>query len=202
MLDSFELSKIGGAICLALLLIVVPKTIIGMRTADKGPVKNGFQLSGPAGEAAPAAAAPAEAAAPAPDAPAPSAEAAPAAGGFDAKAVVAKIASANADNGKAGFTKCAGCHSAEIGAPNKVGPNLWGVVGRAKAGAEGFAGYSAGLKGKGGNWTLEDLASFIHGPAAYVAGTKMIFPGVKDDAALADLLAYMRNLSDSPVPLP
>ena len=69
-------------------------------------------------------------------------------------------------------------HEREGGA-NKVGPNLWGIVGRPKASHAGFP-YSDAMKAKGGNWTPEDLAAFVHDPKGFVPGTKMIFPGIAD----------------------
>jgi cytochrome c len=58
------------------------------------------------------------------------------------------------------------------------------------------------MKTKGGDWTYADLAGFVHSPKGWLPGTKMIFPGVSDPAELADLLAYIRTLADSPAPLP
>lgn len=201
-MDTFELSKVAGAVFTALLLIFVPKVIIDMRLKGHAVDKGGYAL--PAAESAATPTGPAKAdGAKAKDGVAPAAAGGEAkGGGFDAKAVVAKIGSGSADNGKTTFQKCAACHSAEKGAANKVGPNLWNVIGRKKAGKEDFAGYSAAMKGKGGDWTFEELAAFLHSPSAVVSGTKMVFPGVKDDGALADLLAYMRTLADSPAALP
>lgn len=140
----------------------------------------------------------APAAMPAPAAPPPAA----AAGGFDAKPVVAKIASASADEGKALFKKCAACHTYEKGAASKVGPNLWGVVGRPKGKVVEYAGYSEAMKAKGGEWSYESLAAFIYKPKAYVVGTKMIYNGTADPAEIANLLAYLRTLNDTPPALP
>jgi cytochrome c len=58
------------------------------------------------------------------------------------------------------------------------------------------------MKAKGGTWTYEDLASFLHLPKAYVPGTKMAFPGIKDPAEIAGVVAYLRTLADAPAPLP
>lgn len=124
--------------------------------------------------------------------------AAPAAGGGD---VVALLAKASADNGKAGFSKCKACHQVEKGKPSSVGPNLWGVVNRPKAAIEGFA-YSPAMKAKGGEWTFENLSAFLRNPKAYVPGTKMVFGGIADPAAEADLIAYLATLAETPVPLP
>ncbi len=93
------------------------------------------------------------------------------------------------------------CHSFEKGGPNKVGPDLYGVVERPKGSHEGFN-YSAAMKAKGGNWTYEDLDHFIHGPKAFVQGTIMAFAGVPSGAERADILAYLRTLSDKPVDFP
>ena len=220
-MDSFEWTKIAGAILAALLLIFGFKTLIEVRqdhAAETGP---GYTLPGGEPPAAPAkeaaakgkdaapAAAPAKeaAAAPAIDAPAaPAREAAaapaaagPAAGG--AKGTVALLAKANAENGAAIFKKCAVCHTNEKGKPKGIGPNLWGVVNRPKASFEGFE-YSGDMKANGGIWTFEDIATFIANPKAYVAGTKMVFSGLTNPEDAADVIAYLATLADTPVALP
>jgi cytochrome c len=186
MIDSFEFSKIAGAVLAALLVIFVPKTIIDMRLQGHHEVKGGFTLP----------AATEQATAPG----ATDAAAAPAA--FDAAKVVASIGAANAENGKGIFKKCQTCHTADKTAGSKAGPNLWGVVGRARGTRADFSGYSEAMKTKGGEWTFADLAGFVHSPKGWLPGTKMVFPGISDPGELADLLAYVRTLSDSPAPLP
>ncbi len=111
------------------------------------------------------------------------------------------MAKADATAGAAVFKKCQACHSGEKGGPNKVGPDLWGIVNRPIAGHEGFS-YSAALKdfSKGGSvvWDFEHLNHFLAGPKAYVAGTAMGFAGVKKDDERANLIAYLRSLPDTP----
>jgi cytochrome c len=97
--------------------------------------------------------------------------------------------------------KCASCHSFDKGGPNRVGPNLHEVVGRPKASKPDFN-YSAALKSKGGEWTFEDINAFIQNPKAYANGTTMVFAGIAQAGERADILAYLRSLSDSPKPLP
>jgi len=173
--DSFELSKIAGAVLCALLVIVGFRVALEIAQHGKAPPKPGYVLPVP------------DAAAPAADGAAP----APAAPAFDAAAVAEAAGAANAEAGANIFKKCVGCHSAE--AANKVGPGLQGVVGRALASHAGFN-YSDAMKAKGGDWTLEHLAEFIHNPKAAVPGTKMIFPGISDPGDLSDLLAYLNSL--------
>ncbi|CAN7578967.1 c-type cytochrome [Neorhizobium sp. LjRoot104] len=115
------------------------------------------------------------------------------------------LAKADAKAGETAFKKCQSCHSGEKGGPNKVGPDLWGIVDRPVAGHEGFS-YSAGMKefSKAGaeHWTFDNLNHFLTAPKAFVKGTAMGFAGLKNDGERANLIAYLRTLADSPVPLP
>ncbi|MBI2736744.1 MAG: cytochrome c family protein [Rhodospirillales bacterium] len=113
-----------------------------------------------------------------------------------------KLASANVDAGKAIFQKqCFTCHTIDKGGPNKVGPNLWEVVGRKKGSHEGFS-YSSGMQAKGGDWTYEDIDHMIFKPTAYIKGTKMAFAGLPKEQERADVIAYLRSMAASPQPLP
>jgi cytochrome c len=115
------------------------------------------------------------------------------------------LVKADAKAGEAVFKKCQSCHSGEKGGPNKVGPDLWGIVDRPVAGHEGFS-YSAGMKdfSKAGaeHWTFDNLNHFLTAPKAFVKGTAMGFAGLKNDTERANLIAYLRTLADSPVALP
>lgn len=111
------------------------------------------------------------------------------------------LAKADPAKGQALTKVCATCHSFEKGAAAKVGPDLYGVVGRPKGSAAGFS-YSDAMKAKGGDWTFADLDSFITSPKTFVPGTKMGFGGEPDAGKRADIIAYLRTLSDAPVPLP
>ena len=108
---------------------------------------------------------------------------------------------ASPESGQDTFKKCMQCHTNDKGGRILTGPNLFGVVGRARAAQPGFP-YSEAMKNHPGNWTFEELAKYLHDPKADIPGNKMAFAGVKDDAELADLLVYLRKLSDSPAPLP
>lgn len=115
------------------------------------------------------------------------------------------LASADATAGEAVFKKCASCHTLDKGGANKVGPNLYGVVDRPIASHEGFA-YSAAMKefSKDGaeHWTFDHLNEFLLAPKKHVPGTAMGFAGLKKDEERANLIAYLRTMSDSPVALP
>jgi cytochrome c len=111
------------------------------------------------------------------------------------------LAKADLKKGEADAHVCQSCHNFEKGAGAKVGPPLYGVVGRAKGSVAGFA-YSDGMKGKGGDWTYDDLNKFLTKPSAYVSGTKMTYPGEQDPQKRADIIDYLHTLADSPVPLP
>ena len=132
-------------------------------------------------------------------APAAASAAAPAA---DLAPIGPKLKDANVDKGKALFQQqCFTCHTVDKGGANKVGPNLWGVVGRKKASHDGFS-YSSALQGKGGDWSYEDINHMIFKPQGYVRGTKMAFAGLPKEQDRADVIAFLRTMSDSPAPLP
>jgi cytochrome c len=96
---------------------------------------------------------------------------------------------------------CTSCHTFAEGAKAGVGPNLYGVVGGPHGHMEGFN-YTAGMKAKTGPWTFDELNEWLHKPAAYIPGTRMAFAGINNDQQRADVIAYLRSLSPSPVPLP
>src|SRR5690606_19935028 len=105
------------------------------------------------------------------------------------------------DNGKAIFKKCAACHVTEKDKKATVGPNPWGIVNRPRASTAGFA-YSDARKTKGGEWSLEEIAKFVHSAKRYIPGTKMWSAGLSSESDEADVLAYLATLADTPVPLP
>ncbi len=115
------------------------------------------------------------------------------------------LASADAAVGETVFKKCASCHDISKGGPNKVGPNLYGVVNRPIASHEGFS-YSAGMKtfSEGGKvvWDYDHLSYFIEAPKKHVPGTAMGFAGLKKPEERANLIAYLRAQADTPAPLP
>lgn len=114
------------------------------------------------------------------------------------------LASADAAAGQTVFKKCTACHDASAGGPNKVGPNLYGVVGRPMASHEGFS-YSEAMKthADGGKaWTFEDLNTYLTNPKAEIPGNKMAFAGLKKDEDRANLLAWLNSQSAEPQPLP
>ncbi len=115
--------------------------------------------------------------------------------------VSALLANADLAAGEAAFKKCTSCHTANKGGANRIGPNLWGVVGAPHGHLAAFK-YSDALKGKPGNWEYEALNAWLHSPRTYAPGNKMTFAGVKKTAERANLIAWLRTQSDSPLPLP
>lgn len=111
------------------------------------------------------------------------------------------IASADVARGEKLSKACAACHSFDNGGANMVGPNMYGVVGKAKAGKAGFA-YSDGMKAKGGTWDYDSLNKFLYKPKAYIDGTKMNYVGLKKPEDRAAMIAWLRTLGSSSYGLP
>jgi cytochrome c len=113
-----------------------------------------------------------------------------------------KLATADVEKGRTSFTRlCDGCHSVEPQGGSKTGPNLWSVVGRDKASMANSR-YSDALLGWEGVWTFEDLNKYLLEPMLTTPGVYMETPGIPDEAERVNLIAYLRTLSDKPMPLP
>jgi cytochrome c len=111
------------------------------------------------------------------------------------------LASASAERGAQVAKQCLACHNFEEGQGPKIGPDLYGVVGRKIASVSGFN-YSSALKSKNGTWDFNALNTWLTKPTAYAPGTAMTFAGLSNDKQRADVIAYLDTLSKNPVPLP
>ena len=117
------------------------------------------------------------------------------------EAVYFLLASASLEKGEKKFKKCGNCHNYKKGSKSKIGPNLWDLINRPKASVSGFA-YSKSLSEYGGKWTFEELNEFLYKPKEYISGTKMNFAGLKNVKDRANLILWLKQQSDNPIPLP
>jgi cytochrome c len=178
-MDSFELNKVMGAVLATCLVLLVVNFSAQALFAPTKLEKPGFDIAvkeeateGGAKEAA------------APSEP-----------------IEKLLQTASVEKGAASAKKCAACHTFDKGGPNRVGPNLFGIVGENRGEGRGFN-FSAAMKAKGGKWTFDELNKFLANPKGYIPGTAMGFAGLPKDSERADVIDYLRTLADKPEPLP
>jgi cytochrome c len=111
------------------------------------------------------------------------------------------LAAADVKKGQQTAQVCMACHTFDQGGQDRIGPSLWGVVGRSVHARSTFA-YSSALAAQSGAWTYDRLDQWLSNPAKAVPGTKMAFAGLHNDADRANVIAYLSTLSASPVPFP
>ena len=118
----------------------------------------------------------------------------------DSGNIMALFASTSAVDGAKVFKKCAACHSIAQGGSNKIGPALWGVLGR-KAGSISDYKYSKAMASHGKVWTFEEMDGFLLKPKDWIKGTKMSFAGLKNAKERAAVILYMNENTDNPLSL-
>jgi cytochrome c len=176
-MDGFEVNKILGALLGTLMLTLGLSIVAGGVFAPKLPAKPGYDIA-------------------VTETPAPGATVAE-----PEVPIEQLLAKADPKKGASVAKKCLACHTFDKGGPNKVGPNLWGVLGRDKGAVSGFA-YSTNFKKMQGAWTPEELSKFLTNPKGMVPGTSMAFIGLNKPTERADVIAYLNSQSDNPQPLP
>jgi len=112
--------------------------------------------------------------------------------------IMALISSASAADGEKVFKKCAACHSISKGGSNKIGPALWGVLGR-QAGAVPDYKYSKALVSYGKSWSFKEMDGFLLKPKDWIKGTKMSFAGLKNEKDRAAIIKYLNENTDNPL---
>lgn len=180
-MDSFEANKVFGAILGTVFVLFGGSLLAENIFHSAAPEQPGYAIEAPeAGEGG-------------------------AAAEVAAVPIAALLQTADAEAGATIFRRCQSCHSNEEGAPAGVGPHLWGVVDRVIAEDPGFS-YSTAMEafseGATVHWDYEHLNGFLTNPRQYVSGTSMGFAGIANDSDRANLIAYLRTLSNDPVPLP
>ena len=176
-MNSFELNKILGALLGCVLITLSLNIAAGALFAPEKPAKPGYAIA--VKETGGNKAGPAEPSQP----------------------IEVLLASASAEKGAAAAKQCAACHTFEKGGPNRVGPNLYDIVGHERGTGRGFN-FSAAMKAKGGAWTFDELNKFLKDPRGYIPGTNMTFAGLSRDSQRADVIEYLRQQSEKPVVVP
>jgi len=180
-MDSYEWNKIAGAVLGSLIFVLVVRFATEAMFEVEKPAKEAYHVEGVAvASTGGSAAAPAEEVLP------------------DFGTV---LPTADVTAGKTVAIKCEQCHDISKGGPNKIGPELWNVIGRPRASEPGFS-YSSAMNEDHAPWTYASLFKYLKSPQAVVPGTKMSFAGLHSESDRVNLLAYLRTEEDSPAPIP
>ena len=182
-MDSFEINKIIASILLTALIIIGIGKIVDILFYIEKPKISAYKVEGieqgSAGQEASTKTAKV-------DAP------------VDIKAL---LAMGDLAHGEKVFKKCSACHMIAADGKNKIGPNLWGVIGRTAAAIDGYN-YSKAMKAYAKEWTFEEMNSYLIKPQAYIKGTKMAFAGLRKEKDRASVILYMNSKSASPKAIP
>jgi cytochrome c len=178
-MESFEINKILGALLGCCLVLVAMHIASGAIFTTEPPAKPGYDIA--VKKEQPAGQQPAKAA---PEVP-----------------IENMLASASIQQGTSIARQCQACHNLGKGQGTKIGPDLYGVVGRPRASEPGFN-YSSAMKTKGGTWTFDELNKFLTDPRGYIPGTLMTFAGLQSEKQRADVIDFLNSNSDKPEQLP
>jgi cytochrome c len=178
-MDSYEWNKIAGAVLGTLIFALVVRFASEAVFEVPKPAKEAYHVQGVVATATKTAA-PAEEALP------------------DFGTV---LPAADVTAGKSVASQCEQCHDISKGGPNRIGPELWNVIGRPRASESGYS-YSSAMMGDHNPWTYETLFKYLKSPQSVVPGTKMSFAGLHSASDRINLLAYLRTEGNSPAPIP
>jgi len=182
-MDSFEINKIIAAILLTALIVIGIGKIVDVLFYVEKPKLSAYKVEGidSAGSTQEV-----------------SAKTAKVVEAVDIKTL---LAMGDVAHGEKVFKKCSACHMIAADGKNKIGPNLWGVIGRT-AGAIDDYNYSKAMKAYAKEWTFEEMNSYLIKPQAYIKGTKMAFAGLRKEKDRASVILYMNSKSASPKAIP
>jgi len=178
-MNSFEINKIVAAIILTIVIVFGVNKLGDVIYSVKAPEGNSYNIATETREITKGDTAKAE----------------------DDVNIGALLALGNIDHGKIVFKKCAACHSVSKGGGNKIGPALWGVIGR-QAGSISDYKYSKAMREFGKTWNFEAVNTFLIKPKDYIKKTKMAYSGLKNQKDRASIILYLNEQGDSPLPLP
>jgi len=177
-MNGFEINKIIASIILVVLLFFGVGELTNFIFYVEKPKEPAYQVEAPAVKTA-------------------SAEAS----GSESADIGTLLSLGTVEHGKKVFKKCSSCHVIDKGGKNKIGPALWGVLGR-KSGSISSYKYSKALSGYGKVWSFKEMNNFLIKPQAYIKGTKMAYAGLKSEKDRASVILYMNTQTDNPLPKP
>ena len=179
-MDSFEVNKIIAAVLLVALLVIGIGKISDLVFFIEKPEKAGYKVELPDTENSSQSVKAAE---------------------VEEVDISALLALGTVEHGEKVFKKCTACHVVNKGGANKIGPVLYGVLGRKVAAISDYK-YSKAMANYDNNWTFEEMNGYLRKPQSYIKGTKMAFAGLRKEKDRASVILYLNQNSDNPLPLP